>query len=78
MTDSSESGDPAIVEVDYGVASVYIQGSPDDSIEDVNEVAESRLRDLEESVAKLKRVDYELGEEFESDSSRGPTGSSFS
>lgn len=51
-------------EVDFGIARLYAEGGPDDSIEDVSEHFDEKVEMLLDNVENLKRLDHELAQEF--------------
>ena len=53
-----------VVEVDFGIARVYVQGGEDESLEEVNEIADEKLESVTPMVERLKRMDHDLREEY--------------
>jgi len=43
-----------VIELDFGVAAIYVQGSEDDSIQDVNEVVQEHVEDMPKQIKELK------------------------
>jgi hypothetical protein len=75
--------DAPAVEYDFGIASVRVEGSSDDSLEDVREAAGEELESITDTVRVLKEMDMEIEEEAreridaEQLANDSPTGSSF-
>ena len=71
-------GESPVVEVDFGIARVYVEGSEDNTLEEVESVADQKLQDVEPMVEELKRMDHELREEYLIEEDGESLGRSFS
>ena len=68
--------DVPVVEYDFGIASIYVQGGEDESLQDVREAAADDLEELSDFVRELKEMDMDIQEEarerFPEDNNSGP------
>jgi len=68
--------DVPVVEYDFGIASIYMQGGEEDSLQDVREAAADDLEELSDFVRELKEMDMDIKEEarerFPEDNNSGP------
>jgi len=71
---SIESGEPPAVTINYGVFEVAVYGGSGDSLEKVEEATERRVEEAMKNIEELKRMDYDLSEEYTEEDDRGPTG----
>ena len=55
--------DVPVVEYDFGIASIYMQGGEDESLQDVREAAADDLEELSDFVRELKEMDMDIQEE---------------
>jgi hypothetical protein len=62
-----QESDYPFIEVDMRLFGVVVAGTSDDSIEDIEEVADRQVQQRLEEVRKLKRHDRELDKEFMED-----------
>lgn len=67
-----EQENPPLVKIDYRVFSVLIQGSDDDTLDDVYEYVQDAVDKGIDDVNQLKRDDRELTEEFAPDDANVP------
>lgn len=58
-------GEPPAVTVSYGVFEVSVFGGPGDTLEDIEGVAERRVETAMNDIENLKRMDYDLNEEYD-------------
>ena len=68
--------DVPVVEYDFGIASIYMQGGDEDSLQDVREAAADDLEELSDFVRELKEMDMDIQEEarerFPDDGNQSP------
>lgn len=62
-----ESNDPPTVHIDYRVFEISVEGGEGNTLEEVNEIMDSRIENALEDIEELKRTDFNLDEEFEVD-----------
>lgn len=55
--------DVPVVEYDFGIASIYMQGGDEDSLQDVRKAAADDLEELSDFVRELKEMDMDIQEE---------------
>lgn len=60
---------------DYRVFELTVEGGPGDSLDDVQEVFREEETEAIDNVEALKRLDFELDQEFEVDRHNGGRGS---
>ena len=66
-----------VVEVDFGIARVKVEGGEEDSLEEVEAVADEKLDQIEPIVEDLKRMDHELREEYRAEEYEDAAGRTF-
>lgn len=74
MTDS----DVPEMEVDFGIARLYLKGDSDTSFEELTEEFDKQLEQVVETVEGLKTFDYEMQEEYGQEDTRLPQSGTFS
>ena len=70
MSDTEKSSlevAPAL-ECDYGIGRIYVQGDSDTSFDEVVREFNKQTDEMVSTIEDLKRFDYELRDEYESDS----------
>jgi hypothetical protein len=73
ISDTEESSDYPVIEVDMRLFSVYVAGTTDDDLEDVEARVNEQVAKRLTEVKKLKRHDKELDEEFIDDAATQTT-----
>lgn len=64
LSDVSEERDYPVMEVDMRLFSVYVEGTTDETLDDVEEKINRQVEERLEEVKKLKRHDQELAQEY--------------
>jgi len=72
-TDTSALEVAPALEIDFGIGRIYVQGDRDTSFAEVVEEFNKQKADMTESIEDLKRFDYELREEYDTEPSAGPS-----
>lgn len=69
--DEEEAGEAPEIELDYGIGRVYIKGDEDSTFEDVLGEFREEREEMVDTIRELKRLEYELQEEFTEGESGG-------
>ncbi|AGM11570.1 hypothetical protein M199_gp096 [Halogranum tailed virus 1] len=70
----TEENDPApAMELDFGIGRIYVKGDEDTSFEEVVDEFNRQKDDMTETIQELKEFDYELREEYDTETPSGPS-----
>jgi hypothetical protein len=64
LSDVSEERDYPVMEIDMRLFSVYVEGTTDETLDDVEEKINRQVEERLEEVKSLKRHDQELAQEY--------------
>jgi len=68
----NEETESAEIELDYGIGRIYVKGDENTSFEEVVDEFNKQKETMNETIRELKEFDYELRDEYETDTPNGP------